>query len=49
MLSLRATDMHGDMERLLYEAGVDVVFMCHNHAYERFVTAGRVNKFSEFY
>jgi acid phosphatase type 7 len=33
-------DMRRDMERLPYEARVDVVFACHTHAYERFVSAG---------
>jgi acid phosphatase type 7 len=33
-----AEAMRRDMESLLYEARVDVVFACHTHAYERFVS-----------
>lgn len=33
-----AEAMRKDMESLLYEARVDVVFACHTHAYERFVS-----------
>jgi hypothetical protein len=34
--------MHGDMERLLYQVRVDVVFVCHTHAYEQFLSASRL-------